>query len=184
MKDYIVGIGVLVVLLVVLIKVTLGQVINVNSMKKSLDQTRFDYTTQYNNSLSKNRQLVLQFGNDDVNKFMGQNVATLKSMMEIGTINERIGAESESMGVPIQEQKTNSATLNGRPNTALKAVQVHEYSISILCTFRDSLLWLGKIEDAFPYARIQSVVYTPSGDFVNLQTRILFPKMEPTVFAQ
>lgn len=184
MKDYIVGIGVLVVLLVVLIKVTLGQVINVNSMKKSLDQTRFDYTTQYNNSLSKNRQLVLQFGNDDVNKFMSQNVATLKSMMEIGTINERIGAESESMGVPIQEQKTNSATLNGRPNTVLKTVQVHEYSISILCTFRDSLIWLGKIEDAFPYARIQSVVYSPSGDFVNLQTSIFFPKMEPTVFAQ
>lgn len=184
MKDYLVGIIILAAVLILLGKVTLGQVVNVNTMKKSLDNAKYDYTTQLNNSESKNRQLVLQFGNDDVNKFMSQNAGTLKSMMEIGTINERIGAESESMGVPIQEQKTNSSSINGRPNTALKVVQVHEYSISILCSFRDTLVWLGKIEDAFPYARVQSIVYTPSGDFVNLQTKIMFPRMEPTVFAQ
>jgi hypothetical protein len=56
--------------------------------------------------------------------------------------------------------------------------------MSILSSFKDSLVWLGKIEDAFPYARVQSVVYTPSGDFVNLQTKILFPRMDPSVFAQ
>jgi hypothetical protein len=184
MKDYLVGIVVLAAILLLLVKVTLGQVINVNSMKKSLDSAKFDYTTALSNSQSKNRQLVLQFGNDDISKFMNENAGTLKSMMEIGSINELIGSESEKMGVPIQEQKTNSSSIAGRPNSALPIVQVHEYSISILCSFRDSLQWLGKIEDAFPYARVESIVYTPSGDYVNLQTKIMFPKLDPTVFAQ
>jgi len=181
MKDYLAGIAVIILVIVVLGKVTLNQVAQANAAKASLESARSSLQTSSTNSASKNRQLVLQFGNDDVNRFIIQNGETIKSMMEIGSINQRIGSESEALRIPIQEQKTDERTMPGRIGSTLATVRMHAYSLAILSTFRDSLVWLGKIQDAFPYARVESIVYTPSGDYVNLQAKILFPRMDPSV---
>ena len=132
----------------------------------------------------KNKLLVVQFGNDDVDKFMRENGPTLQSMIELNSINQRIGSESEALRIPIQEQKTDARAVKGRDGTELSVVQMHQYSLAILCTFKDSLMWLGKIEDSFPYARVECITYTPSGDYVNLETRILFPRMDPAVISR
>jgi hypothetical protein len=184
MKDYLAGIATLLIVIVLLGRVTLGQVARANKTRADLVAAASSLDTSRSNSAYKNRQLVSQFGNDDVTRFMLLNGATLQSMTEIGSINQRIGAESEALRIPIQEQKTDARTMPGRAGTVLATVQMHAYSIAILSTFRDSLTWLGKIEDAFPYARIESVVYSPSGDFVNLQVKILFPRMDPAVITK
>jgi len=184
MKDYLAGIAVIILVIVILGKVTLGQVSKVNVARAELETARSNLKISSNNSATKNIQLIAQFGNDDVNRFMLQNGATIKSMMEIGSINQRIGSESEELRIPIQEQKTNETSIASRLGSSLGSVQMHEYSLVILSTFGDSLLWLGKIQDAFPYARVASIVYTPSGDYVNLQAKILFPRMDPSLITK
>ncbi|MBN1403119.1 MAG: hypothetical protein JW942_01455 [Opitutales bacterium] len=183
MKDYLAGILVIVLAIFLLGKVTLSQVNKVNAIRTQLSTAQADLARSTLNSNNKNTQIRAQFGNDDVALFMSQNGATLQSMVEIGTINQRIGSESESLRIPIQEQKTNALTLPGRQGTVISQVETHDYSLAILSTFRDSLVWMGKIQDAFPYARVVSVTYTPSGDFVNLKARVLFPKMNTSVIS-
>jgi hypothetical protein len=184
MKDYIVGIAILAGVFIILAKVAIDQVKKVNEERQTMESAITNLGNSQNSSSIKNKQLIVQFGNDDVSKFMRENGATLQSMMEIGSINQRIGAESEAMRIPIQEQKTEGRAMRGREGTVLKVVNMHQYSLAVLTTFRESLVWLGKIEDSFPYARIENVTFTPSGDYVNLQARILFPRMDPSVISQ
>jgi hypothetical protein len=181
MKDYLAGIGVILGIVFALFYVTFKQIKQVNGMRHDLSQAVSDLVSSTSNSQSKNRQLVLQFGNDDVERFMSQHRGTLQSMIEFSTINQRIGEESEALRIPIQEQKNDKRAMPSRMGNTQSVIQMHEYTIGILCKFRDSLMWLGKIQDAFPYARVVSVVYTPSGDYVSLQTKILFPIMDPQV---
>jgi hypothetical protein len=183
MKDYLIGILILGAILVLLAKVAIDQVKKVNEERQQLSTANTNLNNSLNNSAIKNKQLVVQFGNDDVGRFMRENGATLQSMMEIGAINQRIGAESEALRIPIQEQKTDGRVMKGREGTVLKVVNMHQYSLAVLTTFRDSLVWLGKIEDSFPYSRVESITFTPSGDYVNLQARILFPRMDPSVIS-
>jgi hypothetical protein len=183
MKDYAIGIAIFLLLIVLLARGAIGQVKKVNEERQMLDVARSNLSSSMNNSAIKNKQLVVQFGNDDVAKFMRENGGTLQSMMEIGSINQRIGAESEALRIPIQEQKTDSRVMKGREGTVLTVVNMHQYSLAVLTTFRESLLWLGKVEDAFPYSRIENITFTPSGDYVNLQARILFPRMDPSVIS-
>jgi hypothetical protein len=184
MKDYIVGIAIFAIILLFLGKFTLFQVGKVNLERKNLETAISSLSASRSNCDIKNKQLIIQFGNDDVDKFMRENGATLQSMIELNSINQRIGSESEALRIPIQEQKTDARMMKGREGTALSVVQMHQYSLAILSTFKDSLMWLGKVEDAFPYARIESITYSPSGDYVNLQTRILFPRMDPAVIVK
>ena len=184
MKDYLFGIAIFLGLLVLVGNVALKQLGRVNVARETLESARVQLRSSEGSRASKNIQLMAQFGNSDVTRFMRDNGATLQSMKEIGSINQRVGSESEALRIPIQEQKTDARTMPGRAGTVLATVQMHAYSIAILSTFRDSLTWLGKIEDAFPYARIESVVYSPSGDFVNLQVKILFPRMDPAVITK
>ena len=184
MKDYLVGILIFAALFLGLGRLALIQVTHANEERAQLETARSSLRTSADNSNSKNRQLVAQFGNDDVVKFMRENGETLQNMIEIGTINQRIGAESEALRIPIQEQKTAARPIKGRPGTVLEIVQTHQYSLAILSTFKDSLLWLGKIEDAFPYSRVESITFTPSGDYVNLQAQILFPRIDPAVITK
>jgi len=183
MKDYIVGILILAAVLVVLAKVAIDQVKVVNEERHTLDTAITSLNNSQNNSAIKNKQLIVQFGNDDVAKFMRENGATLQSMMEIGSINQRIGAESEALRIPIQEQKTEGRAMKGREGTVLRVVNAHQYSLAVLTTFRESLVWLGRIEDAFPYSRVENITFSPSGDYVNLQAKILFPRMDPSVIS-
>ena len=184
MKDYFVGIVILGAIFVLLGKVAVDQVKKVNEQRQQLSKANSSLSGSINSSAIKNKQLVVQFGNDDVSRFMRENGATLQSMMEIGTINQRIGAESEALRIPIQEQKTDARVMKGREGTVLKVVNMHQYSMAVLTTFREALVWLGKIEDSFPYSRVESITFTPSGDYVNLQARILFPRMDPSVISK
>jgi len=183
MKDYIIGILIFLGILVALANVTIKQVKSVNEARASLENARISLRSSVSNRDSKNSQLIAQFRNSDVGKFMRDNGASLQSMLEISSINQRVGAESEALRIPIQEQKTGTRAMRGRPGTTLETVQMHQYSLTILSSFRDSLVWMGKMEDAFPYARIESIVYTPSGDYVNLQTRLLFPRLDSSVLS-
>jgi len=184
MKDYLFGIAIFLGLLVLVGNVSLKQMGRVNVARETLDDARIQLRSSESSRSSKNIQLMAQFGNSDVTRFMRDNGATLQSMKEIGSINQRVGSESEALRIPIQEQKTEIRAMKGRQGTTVEKVSMHQYSITILSTFRDSLVWMGKMEDAFPFARIESISFTPSGDYVNLQTRILFPNLDQTILSQ
>ncbi len=184
MKDYLAGIATILAIIFLLGKVTLDQVSKVNLAKSELDVAMLSLSDSTRDTQSKNRQLQLRLGNDDVARFMQQNGATLQGMLELNSINQRLASESEALRIPIQEQKTDERKMASRTNAAMGTVSMHEYSISILSSFRDSLVWLGKIEESFPFARVISVTYTPSGDYVSVQTKILFPRMDPNVISR
>lgn len=184
MKDYILGIGIFVVLLVILANASVRQYRKTSAERAELESARVELQKSLNSQSIKNKQLVQQFGDDNVALFIAKNKDTLKSMMDLNSINQRLGVESEALRIPIQEQKTSASSVKGKPGTKLAIVPLNEYSISILSSFKDSLLWLGKIEDAFPYSRVESVKFSPSGEYVSLDTVILFPKVDPAVIAQ
>ena len=178
MKDYFVGILILAAVLGLLGMGAYKQITKSYQEKAALADSIATLNNSNASSVSKNQQLVAQFGNSDVDKFRRENGASLKTMLDSNALNQRIASECETMHVDVQSQNLATVIAKGRPGTSLSSVQASECTVVMTCSFRDALSWLGRMEDDFPYGRVESVTLSPSGDDVDYQVKILFPRLD------
>jgi hypothetical protein len=178
MKDYLVGILILAAVLGLLVMGAVKQVSKGYQAKVELAQSVDELNKSNASSDNKGKQLVAQFGNAGLEKFRRDNSTSLKVMLDSTALNQRIAAECEALHIDVQSQNLAMTLVKGRPNTSLSNVQASECTVMMTCSFKDSLAWLGKIEDDFPYSRVESVTFSPSGDDIDYQVKILFPRLE------
>lgn len=172
MKDYLAAIAVLLLAAFLLIKLALSQVSSVNRLRGELSSAQFTVDVTQRELDTKRTLMKAANNGGDVDSYLAAHTATLQRMREIGNISQAIGSVSESLSLPIQEQKTTKEPI---ADSRRQGMEAHLYTVSVLASFRNALVWLGRIEDTFPFCRVERVEINPSGTFVSIGIEVLFP---------
>ncbi len=185
MKDYFAAIALFALALFLLGKVALSQVQKVSLVRQQVVTAQDLVNAAQQRANTKSLMMKGKVGTDNVGEYLRRNESALQVMREIGSINDKISSESRALNVPIQEQRTAARELPPSAGVAgVKPPPAHEYTVSILTQFRDSLAWLGRIQDSFPFSRIEKIEINPSGAFVTFKVVIVFPAFDTKILAQ
>lgn len=180
MKEYFGSILLFVGLLVVLFRLANDQHKAFKLEEASMEDARLKAQIASQTLQMKSLQLSSMLGRQTVEGFRAQYDTTLRTMREVSSIAQVINRQAELLRMPPQEQRTRSRSIAVAEEFNIGNVEANEYTISVLGSFRDSLIWLGQVEDTFPLARTEYVQFSPSGNLVSLNITMVFPRIDPT----